>query len=98
MFREAMPDVAGSIKRGWQARGGKDAADVVVPDLPIWIECKHGIQPNPRAALKQAMGDAPAGQIPVAFIKDNNCDPFVVLPAADFIDLLKEWRALGGGK
>lgn len=91
MFRDAMPSAAGSIKRGWQARSGKDAADVVVP--VFHVECKHGIKPNPRAALEQAVNDASAGMVPVAVIKDNHGEPFVVFRAADFFDFVREWWA-----
>jgi hypothetical protein len=91
MFREAMPDVSHEIRRGWQARSGRDAPDVIVP--VFWPECKHGIKPNPRAALEQAQSGAPPGLIPVAIVKDNGQDPFVVLSAEDFFGLVKEWWA-----
>lgn len=90
LMRQAMPGCE-TIKRGYQSRGAKadKAPDV---DCPIyWIECKHGIKPNPRAALAQATSDSEGtGKVPVAVIKDNRRTPFVVLGLTDFLELVRE--------
>lgn len=86
-FREALPGV--DVKRGFQSRSGEEVPDVDAD--PFWIECKVGKLPNPRAALKQAQGDAKPGRIPVAVIKDDRCAPFVVLSRADFLELVQQW-------
>jgi len=90
-FREAMPGCG--AKRGFQYRGGGEVADVVVPLLHV--EAKVGRQPNPRAALKQAIGDAPASKMPVAVIKDDHKPPFVVMLFTDFLDLVGENWEMG---
>lgn len=81
-------------KRGFQSRGGgKEQADVVgVPG--IHFELKHGICPNPRAALNQAEEDSELGSIPVAVIKDNRCAPFVVMRLDGFMEFLSAWHEL----
>jgi len=74
-------------RRGQQARDGGDAPDVVV-DLPFWIECKHGRQPNVRAALAQAI-EASDGRTPVAVVKDDRREPMVVLRLRDALAWLR---------
>lgn len=89
-FRQVMPGE--TIKRGLQARGGQcdEVPDVDMPAL--WIECKHGIKPSPRAALEQATRDSKStGKLPVAIIKDNRKDPFVVMDLDDFLHIVAEW-------
>lgn len=88
LFRETFPKFAAEIKRGWQTRVGCDDPDVC--GLPgFWVESKHGIQPNVRAALRQA-ADAAAGRaIPLAVIRDNRKDAFVALPLTGFLRVLR---------
>lgn len=87
ILRDTLPDC--DAKRGWQARSGKDNCDVDIPRL--WIECKHGIKPNPRAALQQAI-EATDGRLPIAIIKDDySRDPMVVMRLSDFLLILKDW-------
>lgn len=74
-----------NARSGAQYRGGsKDGADIVGVD-PWHMELKHGVKPNPRAALEQAIRDAKEGLIPIAIIKDNHCEPFVVMRWRDFV-------------
>lgn len=85
-LREIWPDA----KRGLQSRGGgAEVADVI--GVPFHVECKHGVQPSPRAALYQAQRDT-QGLPPVAIIKDNGCKAFVVLPYSDWLQLVREWH------
>ena len=85
-LREAMPGA--DIRRGLQAHGD-NVPDV---DCPVfWPECKVGKQPNPRAALAQAVDAAPKVRIPIAVIKDDRKTPFVVLQLDDMLDFIKEW-------
>lgn len=87
-FREAMPGA--DVKRGLQFRGG--GAEVPDVDCPVFhVEAKHGKKPVVRAALQQAQADAVKGKIPIAVIKDNRQEPFVVLGLEDFLDFVKEW-------
>lgn len=87
LFREAMPGA--DVKRGLQSRSGQEVADVECP--VFWIESKRGRKPNVRAALKQAESSAPKGRIPVAVIRDDRSDPFVVLLLDDFLELISGW-------
>lgn len=87
MFREAMPDA--EVRRGIQCRSGEEVADV---DCPVfWIEAKRGRQPNVRAALRQAESAAAEGRIPIAVIRDDRAEPFVVLGLDEFLDFVSEW-------
>ena len=86
-FREAMPDT--EIRRGLQARGGDEVADI---DCPVfWPELKRGKKPNIRAALRQAADAAPKGRIPVAVVRDDRADAMVTLALDDFLELVSEW-------
>jgi hypothetical protein len=60
----------------------------------FWVECKSGKKPNPRAALKQAICDCSFGRIPVAAIKDDRQDPFVVMTMEDWLELVQNWWSL----
>jgi len=86
-LREVMPDA--NIRRGFQYRTGEEAPDV---DCPVfWPELKRGKQPNVRAALRQATETAPPGRIPIAILRDDRAEPFVVLSFDDFLDFVDEW-------
>lgn len=88
-LREAMPEIADNVRRGWQSRVGCDDADVC--GLPgFWIECKTGKQPNIRAAYKQATKDAKGRAFPCAVIQDDHArDRMVVLSLTDFLRILR---------
>jgi len=78
-------------KRGFQMRGG--AAEC--PDVsagPFHIECKVGKKPPIRTALETAVTTCPKGMVPVAVIKEDRREPYIVMPLEDFEDLIKEWR------
>jgi hypothetical protein len=98
-IREALPELAARVRRGWQARDGADAADVIAPGLPYWIEVKSGRKPNPRAALEQAreaVRKARSDDVPVAVIRDDRSTPFAVLPWDALLRLLVlEYRTAG---
>lgn len=90
-FAEAMPGA--DCKRGiGQARRGSEVADCEVPRF--WVESKHGKRPNPRAAYAQACADAEEngrGKIPIAVIRDDRKEPFVVIGLDDFLRFVGEW-------
>ena len=80
-----------SPKRGLQSRGGDEVADVEMGYLHI--EAKRGAKPNPRAALAQAIRDATAqgrGKVPVAVVRDDRKEAFVVMTLEDFIGLVHQ--------
>jgi hypothetical protein len=88
-FREAMPGER--IKRGWQARDGADAPDVVVPFFHV--ECKVGACPNAEAALVQAEAACTDPTLwPVAIVKRDRREPYVALRLDDFLELVSAWH------
>lgn len=89
LIRRVFPDA----KRGWQSRSGRDACDI--DGTPYWIEVKGGKCPNPRAALKQAIADTD-GRTPVVIVKDDRCEPFVVMRLSDWLEDLWQPDALLG--
>ncbi len=89
LISEVMPGAR--IRRGNQNRDGADAPDVVCPWL--WVECKSGKRPNPRAALAQAIeacNKRGSKTIPTVFLKDDRKDPIVILQMDDFLRMLKK--------
>lgn len=65
ILRERYPDVAGTIRRTMQFRGGlQEGADVAFPGL--WFELQDAARPTPRAKLIQALRDSPPEATPVA--------------------------------
>lgn len=85
-LREAFPQYADTIRRGWQARSGKDAADVEFPG--VHFECKNTKRPNPMAALRQAIEDCRKGNIPIAVLLQSRSYPVAILPFEDLLKLL----------
>lgn len=86
-FAEAMPGA--KVRRGLQARSGEEVPDVDAD--PFWVECKVGKKQSPRAALRQALADADIGRIPLAVIKDDYQEPFVVIRREDFLEIVAQW-------
>ncbi len=81
-------------RRGWQARKGDDAPDVIVDGQPWWVECKCGKMPNPRAALRQCEEAAPAGHHPMVVIHDDappggKAREWVAMPLESWIALAR---------
>lgn len=90
-FRDAMPGA--TVKRGFQARSGSDAADVECP--VFWIEAKRGKRPNIRAALRQAIAAMPdEGRIPIAVVRDDRSEATATMRLDDLLDLIGEWWQL----
>jgi hypothetical protein len=86
LFREAMGGA--EVKRGLQGRGGSEAPDVDCPHF--WVETKRGRRPNPRKALEQAERDTD-GRVPIAIIRDDYGEAFVVLRLSQFLQMVREW-------
>lgn len=83
-----------TAKRGFQARGGSDAPDVECAELPnMWFECKRGVSPNWRSAMRQAAA-ASGSRIPVVVTRDDRSVPYVHLDLSTLLDLLAELRDL----
>jgi hypothetical protein len=88
--RAAMPWLADRVRRGWQAREGDDDPDVIgIPG--VWLEVKRGRQPNPRAALAQAVEDSHGRGIPIAVVRDDRKDAFAVMRWTDLLAILADY-------
>lgn len=92
-----------NVRRVLQSQGGKVVGSDVRVTEPAGggfeIECKHGVKPNPRAALEQCERDNPEPRTRwcLAIIKDDGkatpgkaCNPFVVMRLNDFEELIAE--------
>jgi hypothetical protein len=89
-LNETSPDHI-QVKRGiGQVRAGDEVPDVDGIDC-MWIEVKTTKRGNPRAALKQATEAAPPGRIPIAVIRDDRKEPFMVMAWPQFIELWEEY-------
>jgi len=87
-MRDAMPGCG--AKRGFQTRGGAaECADVTAG--PFHMELKVGKRPPIRKAYQTASDTCPAGQIPVAVIKEDRKPAFVVIGLEDFKEFISEW-------
>jgi hypothetical protein len=77
-------------RRGQQFQGGAGSPDVVCDALPgIHLEVKRVEAGNPYVWMAQAKRDAP-GKTPVVLHRKNRQDWLAILPAADFLALLKK--------
>ena len=76
-----------NARRGLQYGDGSNAPDV--DGTPFWIECKVGKKPNPRAALEQATEASNGTRPPVAVVKDDRKEPFVVIKLDDFLGMIQ---------
>lgn len=75
--------------RGWQARDGADAPDIVgVPGW--WIENKAGKNLAPKAALKQADEDRGKDDVPVAVLRYDRERPMAIMYWEDLLFLMKK--------
>lgn len=74
--------------RGWQARDGADAPDVV--GLPgWWIEVKTGKNLSPKAALVQADEARKPDDVPVAVLRYDRERPMAIMYWEDLRFLMK---------
>lgn len=74
--------------RGWQARDGADAPDVV--GLPgWWIEVKTGKNLSPKAALVQADDARKPDDVPVAVLRYDRERPMAIMYWEDLRFLMK---------
>lgn len=74
--------------RGWQARDGADAPDVV--GLPgWWIEVKTGKNLSPKAALLQADAARQPHDVPVAVLRYDREKPMAIMFWEDWLYLVE---------
>ena len=92
-INEAMPGA--DAKRGYQARGGSEDADVRHPLYQI--ECKSRKLTNLRGALRQAEEDVQLAKWPVAICKDSprngKEESYVLMRLEDWLELTgQHWK------
>ena len=68
-------------------KSGQRNADVRAPMFDF--ECKTGKRPSTREAFAQAKAQCMKGQTPVAVIKDEDAEPFVVMTFHTFLALYR---------
>lgn len=73
--------------RGWQARDGADAPDVVGLD-GWWVEVKSGKALSPKAALKQADDARRLHDVPVAVLRYDREKPMAIMYWEDLLHLI----------
>jgi hypothetical protein len=74
--------------RGWQARDGADAPDVV--GLPgWWVEVKTGKNLSPKAALEQADEARKPEDVPVAVLRYDREKPMAIMFWEDLLHLMQ---------
>ena len=76
-------------RRGQQYAGGNDSPDVVT-DLPLHFEVKRVQRLDLRAAMLQAVTEAPNDKTPVVAHRRNREPWLITLRADDFFDLIGE--------
>lgn len=82
-------------RRGQQYSGANGDADVV--GLPgVHIECKFVERLSLRDAIKQSIGDARDGEIPVVMHKKSREEWLVTMRLEDWMKLYKEAEEHGG--
>lgn len=88
-WRAVYPQAA---RRGLlQAQRGSGAADVDLgAGAAFHLEVKRQKVPNVRAALRQAIADAPADKYPVAVTRADRDEWLVTMRQSDFLEILAE--------
>lgn len=85
-----MKSVGWAARRGQQYSGGSGSGDLVTElDNHFHFEVKRTEALRLYDAMAQAKADA-GGKIPVVMHRRNHCDWVVVLPAKDFLEMVRE--------
>jgi len=87
--------VADDPHRGWQARDGSDAPDVVGLD-GWWPECKHRDRINILAAYEQAVTESQGRAKPLVISRKTGGRILCTVGIADFMELLVVARRAAG--
>ena len=79
-----------SARRGQQFAGGADSPDVVCESLPgLHFEIKRVEAGNPYNWVAQAKRDA-GYKMPVVLHRRNDCEWLAIMPATDFLRVIRE--------
>ena len=74
-----------------QAAGGRPTVpDVVVDGAPVWLEVKRGKLVNVRAAMRQALQDAPATDLAAVVHRDDRGEWMLTARLEDVLELVVE--------
>ena len=76
-------------RRGAQFQGGPDSPDVVHSIPNVHLEVKRCEQFNLYAAVEQARDDKRASEIPVVLHRRNHREWMAILPADDFLRIMR---------
>jgi Holliday junction resolvase len=91
MWRDELRAAGFDAHRGQQFCGSKDSPDVVCDALPsVHFEVKYTEKFNAYDAMAQAKRDAGDYKLPVVAHRRNNHDWLVIMPAQDWLSLIKE--------
>ena len=83
-------------RRGQQHRGGPDAPDVIVDDLPwLHVECKRTETLTPYAALTQAQDDAGDDQLPIVCHRRNHHEWIAIIRLDDLLTIIRNTPNVG---
>ena len=82
-------------RRGVQYCGGADSPDVVV-DLPIHCEVKRTERLSLYPAMRQAVGDAGVGKVPIVFHRQNREEWLAIIRLNDLPELVDRFSNLKG--
>lgn len=90
-FRNLLIEHGFDARRGQQFSGSADSPDVVCDALPsVHFEVKFTEKFNAYDAVAQAKRDAGDFKLPVVAHRRNNHDWLVIMPAQDWLSLIKE--------
>lgn len=90
-FKNLLIEHGFDARRGQQFCGSKDSPDVVCNALPsVHFEVKYTEKFNAYDAVAQAKRDAGDYKLPVVAHRRNNHDWLVIMPAQDWLSLIKE--------
>lgn len=90
-FRNLLKEHGFDARRGQQFAGSAESPDVICDALPsVHFEVKYTEKFNAYDAVAQAKRDAGDYKLPVVAHRRNNHDWLVIMPAQDWLNLIKE--------
>ena len=99
--RELSAALGVSVQRRLDETREGNAGDLLIPGVPLVVQCKVGKRPPIYKALAQAQEVAGEEDVPAAMIRRNGSgrrpsEDFVVLPLEDFLKIAEKiWSTVG---
>lgn len=92
-WRDILRENGFEARRGQQYAGGGDSPDVMCVELDPFVhfEVKRVESLSLYKAIDQAKEDCPKGKWRAVAHKKSRKEWLVIMPAGDWIDLIKEW-------